>query len=140
MRATAGQLNWMATQTMPDLSYDALKQNISRQHPTVDRSMRADKAVHHAKQVQQDTCFPELRPCSKWIMNVSCVAPEYCVLKSQGHAIFLTGREHNTVTKNRIVCHSMFIARNHVNVNSLLLIRMCESHSQGTYHGSFLTI
>ena len=37
LSATTGQLNWQTTQTQPDSSYDALKLNMSRQHPTVEQ-------------------------------------------------------------------------------------------------------
>ncbi len=68
LRATAGQLNWLATQTRPDLSYDALELNMSRQHPTIEQLLRANKA----KRAQMNTCIPNLGSFKEWRMNVFC--------------------------------------------------------------------
>ena len=97
LRATAGQLNWMATQTRPDMSFDALELNMSRHHSTVEQVLRANKAVRQAKRVQVDTHYPKLGPFSEWKMNVFCDAswgnlPDG-ISSAQGHIIFLTGEE-----------------------------------------------
>ena len=110
LRATAGQLNWLATQTRPDLSYDALELNMSRQHPTVEQILRANKAVRQAKRAKMGTCFPKLGSFSDWQMDVFCDAswgnlPDG-VSSAQGHVIFLTGQEQRSCplswTSNKI--------------------------------------
>ena len=74
LKATAGQLNWLATQIQPDLSYDALELNISRQHPTVEQLLRANKLVHQVKQAQINTCFPNLGSFKEYGIDVYCDA------------------------------------------------------------------
>ena len=110
LRATAGQLNWLATQTRPDLSYEALELNMSKQHPTVDQLLRANKAVRKAKRAQMDTCFPKLGSFNEWRMDVFCDAswgnlPD-SVSSAQGHVIFLTGHQQKSCplswTSNKI--------------------------------------
>ena len=97
LRATAGQLNWMATQTRPDISYDALELNMTRNHPTVAQLVRANKAVRQAKRAKGGVCFPKLGPFSSWKMEVFCDAswgnlPDG-VSSAEGYVIFLTGQD-----------------------------------------------
>ena len=44
LRATSGQLNWLVTQTRPELSYDALELDMSKHHPIVEQLLKATKA------------------------------------------------------------------------------------------------
>ena len=110
LRATAGQLNWIATQTRPDLSYDALELNMCRNHPTVDQLLKANKAVRHAKNSMGGLLFPNLGSPAKWEIQVFCDAswgnlPDG-VSSAQGHVIFLCGETERscalTWTSNKI--------------------------------------
>ena len=73
-RATAGQLNWVATQTRPDVSYDALELNMNMNNATVEQMLRANKSVRHAKSATGDTLFPNLGPVCNWKIKVFCDA------------------------------------------------------------------
>ena len=110
LRATAGQLNWIATQTRPDLSYEALELNMTKNNATVEQLVRANKAIRHAKSTKGDISFPKLGEFSSWKMDVFCDAswgnlPDG-VSSAQGHVIFLTGENHKSCplawTSNKI--------------------------------------
>ena len=45
LKSLVGQLNWTATQTRPDLSYEVLNLSIMKNHPQVDHLLRANKAL-----------------------------------------------------------------------------------------------
>ena len=94
LRSTAGQLNWLATQTRPDLSYEALELNMSRKEPTVEHILKANKAVRHAKNNDGGILFPRLGPFDEWGIEVYCDAswgnlPDG-VSSAQGHVIYLS--------------------------------------------------
>ena len=45
LRSLIGQLNWLSTQTRPDISYDVLELSSSLKHPQVDHICKANKIV-----------------------------------------------------------------------------------------------
>ena len=99
LKSVAGQLNWLATQTRPDLRYTALERNISKNHPTVEDLVRANKAVRQAKNNITKVHFPKLGLFNEWELKVFCDAawgnlPDG-VSSAQGHVIFLSGKDKN---------------------------------------------
>ena len=49
LKAIAGQINWISTQTRPDLAYDACEISTSVKNATVEDVMQANKVVRKAK-------------------------------------------------------------------------------------------
>ena len=49
LMSVAGQINWLATQTRPDLSYEALELNMAKKDPKIDNIHKANKAIRQAK-------------------------------------------------------------------------------------------
>ena len=45
LKKVAGQLSWVASQTRPDLSFDALELNIMKNKLTVEQVSRVNKAI-----------------------------------------------------------------------------------------------
>ena len=96
LKSLAGQINWLATQTRPDLSYDALELNMCKKQPTVENIVRANKTV---RQAQQNThvSFPDLGNKEDLYLCVYSDAswgnlPD-SVSSAQGHVVFLCGKE-----------------------------------------------
>ena len=140
LRATAGQLNWMATQTRPDLSYDALELNMTRNHPTVDQIVRANKAVRQAKRPTGHVCFPELGPFSSWKMEVFCDAswgnlPDG-VSSAEGYVIFLTGQNQKCCP---LAWTSNKIKRKVSSTLAAEALSMQDALDHAVYLGSLLT-
>ena len=61
LKSLVGQLNWTATQTRPDLSYEVLELSIMKNHPQVDHLLRASKAVRKLKREENSILYPRLR-------------------------------------------------------------------------------
>ena len=100
LKSVAGQLNWLATQTRPDLSYSALELNMSKKHPKIDNLVNANKAIRQAKNNNSQVHFPNLGDCREWKLKVFCDAswgnlPDGAS-STQGHVIFLTGKDGNS--------------------------------------------
>ena len=92
----AGQINWLSTQTRPDLSYDALELNMCKKQPTVENIVRANKAVRQAQQTTH-VYFPDLGNREDLYLCVYSDAswgnlPD-SVSSAQGHVVFLCGKE-----------------------------------------------
>ena len=49
LKAIAGQISWIATQTRPDLAYDACEISTSVKNATVEDVMQANKVIRKAK-------------------------------------------------------------------------------------------
>ena len=49
MLSVAGQLNWLATQTRPDLSFETLELNMAKKKPKIENLKKANKAIKKAK-------------------------------------------------------------------------------------------
>ena len=49
LKAIAGKINWIATQTRPDLAYGACEISTSVKNATVEDVMQANKVVRKAK-------------------------------------------------------------------------------------------
>ena len=97
LMSVAGQLNWLATQTRPDLSYDALELNMSKKEPKIEDSLKANKAIRKAKQISSGILFPKLGKTDDLKINVYSDAawgnlPDGCS-SGQGHIIFLSGNK-----------------------------------------------
>ena len=65
LKVLAGQLNWISSQTRPDLVFDACEVNTSTKDATYEDLKKANKAIRKAK--QDDVClhFPDLGDISK---------------------------------------------------------------------------
>ena len=59
-RGVCGQLNWVASQTRPDLSFDVCRLSTSLNGATVDELIQANKAVRKCKQRSVSIKFPRL--------------------------------------------------------------------------------
>ena len=99
MMTVAGQLNWLATQTRPDLSYDALELNMSKKQPTIENLIRANKAIRQAKQKGSGILFSKLGNSKSLTIKVFSDAawgnlPDG-TSSGQGHIIFLSGDQNS---------------------------------------------
>ena len=97
LRSLVGQLNWTATQTHPDVSYEVLKLSIMKNHPQVDHLLRAYKAVRKLKREENSILCPRLGSFEDMEVNIYCAAswgnlPDG-VSSAQGHIILLKGLE-----------------------------------------------
>ena len=97
LKSVAGQLNWLATQTRPDISFQALELNMSKQHPTVENLMNANKAIRQAKQRSVNIHFPKIGKQDGLKLKVFCDAswgnlPDG-ISSAQGNIIFLTDED-----------------------------------------------
>ena len=60
LKIVAGQLSWVASQTRPDLSFDALELNIMQNKLTVEQVSRANKAIRMLKRSKTVLVYPRL--------------------------------------------------------------------------------
>lgn len=60
LKSLVGQLNWTATQTRPDLSYEVLELSMVKNHPQVDHLLRANKVVRNLKERRTAFCIQDL--------------------------------------------------------------------------------
>ena len=65
LKVLAGQLNWISSQTRPDLAFDACEVNTSTKDATYEDLKKANKAIRKSK--QDDVClhFPDLGDTSE---------------------------------------------------------------------------
>ena len=116
-RAICGQLNWVASQTRPDLSFEVCRLSTSLNSATVDDLMQANKAVRKCKQRSVSIKFPQLQ---KPLHLVAFCDASYANLRdgsSQGGIIvFLKGKNGKVAPlswasrKIRRVCRSTLTA------------------------------
>ena len=57
LSSITGQINWISSQTRPDLSFDALELSIERNNATVSTMKRAKKIVRKAKETDSKILF-----------------------------------------------------------------------------------
>ena len=62
LHEAAGQLNWLATQSRPDISHDVLQLTMSIKHAIVDNLKQANKVVKRVKGENIEIRFPYLSP------------------------------------------------------------------------------
>ena len=60
LKKVAGQLSWVAFQTRPDLSFDALELNIMKNRLTVEQVSRVNKAIRMLKRSKTDLVYSRL--------------------------------------------------------------------------------
>lgn len=65
LRGIVGKLNWMATQTRPDLSFETLDLSMGVNHAKVEDLLKANKAVRQLKNEQCCIRFPDLGDLGK---------------------------------------------------------------------------
>ena len=97
LKSLVGQLNWTATQTRPDLSYEVLELSIMKNHPQVDHLLRASKAVKKLKREENSMLYPRLGSFEDMEVIIYCDAswgnlPDG-VSSAQCHIIRLKGLE-----------------------------------------------
>ena len=97
LMTVAGQLNWLATQTRPDLSYEALELNMSKKDPIIDNLNKANKAIRQAKKKSTGILFSRLGKKEQLQIIVYSDAawgnlPDG-TSSGQGHIIFLCGED-----------------------------------------------
>lgn len=116
-RAICGQLNWVASQTRPDLSFEVCRLSTSLNRATVDDLIQANKTARKWKQRSVSIKFPEVQ---KPLHLVAFCDASYANLKdgsSQGGIIvFLKGKNRKVAPlawasrKIRRVCRSTLTA------------------------------
>ena len=97
LKAIAGQINWIATQTRPDLAYDACEISTSVKSATVEDVMQANKVVRKAKSNTVRLRFRDLGDVKRADL-ISFSDASLGNLKdgaSQGGHIFLVGKNGN---------------------------------------------
>ena len=57
LREVIGQLNWICTQTRPDISYDVLELSMATKHPQVEHLLKANKIIRKAKENNMQLVF-----------------------------------------------------------------------------------
>ena len=92
LRTLIGQLNWIASQTRPDLSYDVLHLSIKVNKATVETLILANKIVRKLKSQESYIVFPKLNSVTKLILYTDA---SYANLpegfsSSEGYIIFLS--------------------------------------------------
>lgn len=94
LRSVIGQINWMSTQTRPDICFDVLELSNSLKQPTVSDILKANKCV---KKLRNETCivqFPCLDMSSDFSLDVFCDASHANLpdgfSSAEGYIIFLT--------------------------------------------------
>ena len=70
LKKVAGQLSWVASQTRPDLSFDALELNITKNKLTVEQVSRANKAIRMLKRSKTVLVYPRLGSFNQFQLKV----------------------------------------------------------------------
>ena len=65
LKAIAGQINWIATQTRPDLTYDASEISTSVKNATIEDVMQANKVIRKANSNTVRLRFRDLRDVNR---------------------------------------------------------------------------
>ena len=83
LKVLACQLNWISSETRPDLAFDACEVNTSTEDATYEDLKKANKAIRKAK--QDDVClhFPDLHDISK-VQIISFSDASFAILKDAG--------------------------------------------------------
>ena len=98
LKKVAGQLSWVASQTRPDLSFDALELNITKNKLTVEQVSRANKAIRMLKRSKTVLVYPRLGSFNQFQLKVFSDAswgnlPDK-VSSARGHLVFLSVGEN----------------------------------------------
>ena len=98
LKKVAGQLSWVASQTRPDLSFDALELNIMKNILTVEQVSRANKAIRMLKRSKTVLVYPRLGSFNQFQLKVFSDAswgnlPDK-VSSARGHLVFLSVGEN----------------------------------------------
>ena len=87
MRGIAGQINWISSQTKPDVSFDSLELSVERNKAFIDTLKRANKVVR--KMRESEIFFSEIGKLEKLevysdagFCNLSDVSPQVLKVKS----------------------------------------------------------
>ena len=95
LKKVAGQWSWVASQTRPDLSFDALELNIMKNKLTVSR---ANKAIRMLKRSKTDLVYPRLGSLNQFQLKVFSDASWGNLLdkvsSDRGHLVFLSVGEN----------------------------------------------
>jgi hypothetical protein len=91
-RALVGQLNWIATQTRPDISFDVCELSSVFDKALVDNFVHANKAVKKAQSCSVVVQYPEL--CNQNHLTIECYSDaSFGNLEDsgsqRGHVIFI---------------------------------------------------
>ena len=60
LQGIAGQINWISSQTRPDISFDSLELNVERNKAFIATLKRANKVVRKIKMRESEIFFPEI--------------------------------------------------------------------------------
>lgn len=96
LRKAVGQLNWVGTQTRPDLSFDILDLSTEMSRGKVEDLKLANKAIRALKSVSSELRFPDLGPMDGLRLTVFSDAA-FANLRdghssTEGYLVFLVGQ------------------------------------------------
>ena len=98
LKKVAGQLSWVASQTRPDLSFDALELNIMKNTLTMEQVSRANKAICMLKRSKTVLVYPRLGSFNQFQLKVFSDASwgnlPNKVSSARGHLVFLSVGEN----------------------------------------------
>ena len=140
LREVIGQLNWICTQTRPDISYDVLELSMATKHPQVEHLLKANKIVKKAKGEQYAISFPVQGSVSELKIYVYFVA-SYANLpdgfsSAGGHFIFLMGADKQCCP---LTCSAHKIKRVVKSTLSAETLSMVDSLDEAIYLGTMLS-
>ena len=98
LRSTIGQLNWLANQTRPDITYDILEHSVSIKSAKVENILQVNKIIKKVKTDEVFIQFPDLGDVSSWKLVVYTDA-SYAnipdgVSSAGGNIIFIVGENN----------------------------------------------
>ena len=95
LRGTAGQINWISSQTRPDVSFDSLELSVERNKASIGTLKRANKVVRKIKIRESEIFFPEIGELEKQEVYSDagfCNLPDG-MSSTQGEVILLRGHK-----------------------------------------------
>ena len=92
-RSLAGQLNWLAGGTRPDVSFDVVEASTKFNNACVSDLVRLNKVMHNARSVKSIIRFPKLGAIETWKMYVYTDAAQSNICdgvgSTSGYVLFL---------------------------------------------------
>ena len=94
-RAAVGQINWLASQSRPDIAFDVLEMSMQANKPKVMHLIKVNRLIKKLQQQQRMLVFPSLRSINKIVVyaDASFANLPDGVSSAGGHLIFLLGEE-----------------------------------------------
>ena len=96
LRGIAGQINWISSQTRPDVSFDSLESRVERNKAFIGTLKSANKVARKIKMRESEIFFPEIGELEKLEIYSDagfCNLPDG-ISSTQGQVILLRGDKH----------------------------------------------